>query len=371
VEGGEAIETPRFVLATCQVGAEAALKNEIARRWPDFRVAYSRPGFLTFKLPEGVWLRPEFDLEAVFARSHAFSLGKASGASPDDLAAQAWALAASRPVERVHGWSRDSVWPAREDGEARAATAIQAMREALRTHCPRPEMLAADATGPNRAAQPGEYVLDCVLVQQDEWWVGWHRVHSVPSQWPGGMIELKLPSDAVSRAWLKMEESLEWLQWPIPPGARVAELGSAPGGASQALLGRGMNVLGIDPAEMDPRVLGHPNFVHLRRRIPQVRRRDFRKIRWLTVDMNVAPAYTLEAVEAIVTHPEVNIRGLILTLKLPQWELADHVPEYLERVRGWGYNEVGARQLQHNRQEICLAGLMRPFVRKPFKPGQR
>ena len=38
--------------------------------------------------------------------------------------------------------------------------------------------------------------------------------------------------------------------------------------------------------------------------------------------MNVAPRYTLDAVEAIVTHPEVNIRGLLLTLKLPDWDLA-------------------------------------------------
>ena len=35
-------------------------------------------------------------------------------------------------------------------------------------------------------------------------------------------------------------------------GARWAELGSAPGGASQALLQRGYHVLGIDPAAMDP-----------------------------------------------------------------------------------------------------------------------
>ena len=41
----------KFLFATCQVGAEAALKAEMAHRWPGFRFAYSRPGFLTFKLP--------------------------------------------------------------------------------------------------------------------------------------------------------------------------------------------------------------------------------------------------------------------------------------------------------------------------------
>ena len=114
-----------------------------------------------------------------------------------------------------------------------------------------------------------------------------------------------------------MEEGLRWSQLPIPRGARVAEIGSAPGGASQALLARGCVVTGIDPAEMAPAVLNHPRFTHIRRRSMEVRRRDFQKIRWLTADMNVAPEYTLDAVEAIVTHPRVSIRGLLLTLKLP------------------------------------------------------
>jgi 23S rRNA (cytidine2498-2'-O)-methyltransferase len=145
----------------------------------------------------------------------------------------------------------------------------------------------------------------------------------------------------------------------------VAEIGSAPGGASQALLGRGLIVTGVDPAEMAPAVLNHPRFTHIRRRSMEVRRRDFQKIRWLTADMNVAPEYTLDAVEAIVTHPRVNIRGLLLTLKLPQWDLAANMPAYVARVRSWGYNLVQARQLQSDRREVCVAALQQPFRRKP------
>ena len=170
-------------------------------------------------------------------------------------------------------------------------------------HCPHPASLARNAGDPLHPARAGELVLDCIMLAPDQWWVGYHRAKSVPSRYPGGMMSLELPPDAVSRAWLKMEEALRWSQLPIPRGARVAEIGSAPGGASQALLARGLIVTGIDPAEMAPAVLNHPHFTHIRRRSTQVRRRDFRKIRWLTADMNVAPNYTLDAVEAIVTHP--------------------------------------------------------------------
>ena len=75
------------------------------------------------------------------------------------------------------------------------------------------------------------------------------------------------------------------------------------------------------------------------------------------VDSNLEPPRTLKMVEDIVTHREVNIRGILLTLKLPDWELADHIPEYLERVRSWGYRYVRARQLAFNRHELCIAAL--------------
>ncbi len=101
----------------------------------------------------------------------------------------------------------------------------------------------------------------------------------------------------------------------------------------------------------------------------EVPRRAFRKVRWLTADMNVAPGFTLDAVEAIVTHAEVNIRGMLLTLKLPQWRLAAEVPAYLTRIRSWGFNLVRARQLAHNRHEICVAALQKPFRRKPVAKG--
>jgi hypothetical protein len=33
------------------------------------------------------------------------------------------------------------------------------------------------------------------------------------------------------------------------------------------------------------------------------------------------------------------------------------LPEYIDRIRSWGYRDVRARQLQFNRQEICVAAL--------------
>ena len=108
---------------------------------------------------------------------------------------------------------------------------------------------------------------------------------------------------------------------------------------------------------MHPAVLANPNFTHVRKRGDDVRRREFRKVRWLFSDMNVAPQTMLDTVEGIVSHPEVNVRGLLLTLKLLDWQMAEQIPEYLFRLRAWGYKDLHARQLQHDRQEICVAAM--------------
>ena len=354
----------RFLFVTCQVGAERAVKGEMAQRWPDFRFAYSRPGFLTFKLPEQQFLTPDFNLASVFARAYGFSLGKVSPDDPALAAQQVWNLLGERPIRQIHVWERDRAEPGDHGFEPSITPAASAVFEALRTACPRPERLAPGNHLQQQAA-PGDWIADCVLVEPNEWWVGFHRARSVRPAGRAGSSISTCPLEAASRAWLKMEEALRWSQLPAAAGARFAEIGSSPGGASQSLLGRGFEVIGIDPAEMAPAVLENPKFRHIRRRAVEVPRRAFRKVRWLTADMNVAPNFTLDAIEAIVTHAEVNIRGMLLTLKLPQWQLAAEVPAYLARIRGWGFNLVRARQLAHNRREICVAALQKPFRRKP------
>ena len=342
-----------FLFLTCQVGAEAAVKAELARLWPDFRFAYSRPGFLTFKLPAGHGLSEDFALGSVFARAWGFSIGKAAGDTDEARAIAAWQLLGSREVAAVHVWPRDRFAAGSRNYTPGLSDASRAAETALLAAAPASFRVA-------RSLAKGDRVLDAVLVDDGAWWVGFHRVQGLETTWPGGFSALELPADAVSRAYIKLEEGLLWSGLPFKAGERCAEIGAAPGGAAQAVLARGLHVMGIDPAEIDPRVAEHPHFTHIRKRGSDVRRREFRKTRWLLADMNVAPQYTLDAVEAIVLHPEVDVRGLLLTLKLLEWSLADEVPDYLERIRAWGYSDVRARQLQHNRQEICVAAQRKP-----------
>ena len=349
-----------FIFVTCQLGAETALKHELGAAHPELRLAYSRPGFITFKIgpekPAGAGVR----LHSVFARSWGLSLGRVVGEEPGALAAGAWRLAAGRVFDALHVWQRDTghvglrgFEPQPTPDAGQAAALLEATRPAEFAQLPINAPLAR-----------GHFALDCILVEPNEWWVGFHRAESIPARYPGGLIPVEAHPEMASRAYLKMKEALAWSEFACEPGEVCVELGSAPGGASQALLELGMQVRGVDPAAMAPQVLAHPNFTHVQMRGADLKRREYADVDWLAVDVNLTPAAMLRVVEPIVTHELVNIRGLLLTLKLHKRSFVDRLPDYLEQIRSWGYDDTRAWQMAHNRQEICVAAFKSTARRK-------
>ena len=115
---------------------------------------------------------------------------------------------------------------------------------------------------------------------------------------------------------------------------------------------------------LDPAVIAHPRFRHLKKRGQDVRRKEFEGVRWLAADMNIALEATLDEVEAIIKHPGLSIRGMVLTLKFSDWKLAQQLPEFVARVRSWGYRDVRTRQLTTGGQEVCLVALKRRALRR-------
>lgn len=345
-----------FLFAVCQPGAENALKNDVARTQPTLRFAFSRPGFVTFR--EGT---PEAAPNAVlstFARTSGRSLGKVTGADDATLVRAAWeAIATGMSAEtlaaarHLHVWQRERPLPGDDGFAAESLAPAQAAAEAL--YAARPPNVSRELLL-NETARDGEIVLDCVLVAPGEWWVGWHTVASVEQRWPGGVAPLVAPRRLISRAYLKILEALLWSELPVEAGDKCVEIGSAPGGACLALLERGCIVVGIDPAEMDPLVLAQPGFTHVRTRAKDAKHAVFRNCRWLIMDANVAPKYTLDTVTAILARPQVRPEGLILTFKLTDPKLVAKLPDFAVRLARCGYRRIRMRQLSFNRQEVCV-----------------
>lgn len=355
-------ESP-FLFASCQVGAEPALKKEIAREHPGLRFAYSRPGFVTFKRESGPELTADFELRAVFARAYGISCGKTSG-DPTPILELARELASIEGAPgqktrkpRLHVWERDRHFPGEEPlGFVAGAWARPAM-----------EALGSAARGgeldPVSTAQEGDLVLDVIAVEENEWWYGFHRHTLAHGPWPGGRPNITMPEASPSRAYIKLEEALRWSHAPLKAGDIAVEIGSAPGGASFALLERGLKVVGIDPGEMDPRVLARPTFKHICRPVAQVLREELpSSIEWLLLDMNVEPRISLYAVDRLAGRMTESLLGVFLTVKLNRWSIADEIPSMLEHVKAMGMTRARATQLPSNRQEIMIHGLTRKGV---------
>jgi 23S rRNA (cytidine2498-2'-O)-methyltransferase len=153
-----------------------------------------------------------------------------------------------------------------------------------------------------------------------------------------------------------MEQSLTWLDLTALgalSGKIALELGSAPGGASWALLQRGMKVIGVDTGAMDPRVLAHPNYTHLPIPAGEVSPRDLPpQIDLLASDMNLHPGLALKYVERL-THM-LYPRWLALTLKINDGQVESQLPALLQQARRFAPGELHARQLPANRREITV-----------------
>lgn len=360
------------IFCYCQAGAEGALKSEVAARAPDLRFSFSRPGFVTFKLPQATELGKLNLPRFVFARRQGLSVGRVAENGMSDLAREVWELpgvANEASAARLHVWQRDSVLPGENGFEPGPTPLAREIHNAISAAAPTQQ---ADVDSESKKTPRSNAFLDVVLVEPNQWWVGWHTAETRSDRWPGGIPPLELPDYAASRAYLKMREALTWANIPLVKGDEWIDLGCTPGGASQALLDAGMYVTGIDPAEVDPALADEPHFRHLQMRASEVRRKELIGAKWLAADINAAPSYTLDAAEEVVTHPEIAIRGMVLTLKLTDWQLGspENVTAYLDRVRKWGFKDLRVKQLAFNRREICLIALRSKGQRRVKRGGR-
>ena len=369
-----------FLFCVCQTGAEGAVAEELARTRPDLRRAYARPGLITFKGERPI--TAETVIEAVFVRAYGASIGAANDL--DAVVAAVQAYCPEGQAVRLHVWERDVARPGEEPtGHVygpRAAEA-QAQIEAVWSRTGRPLLAGL-------RAEAGDWVLDVIIGSDEPWWLGCHRHGPGHAPTPGGRISVDMPPEAPSRAYRKLEEALIWSQAPLRSGDTAVEIGSSPGGASYALLRRGVNVYGIDPAKMAPVVLDFNkdqpgnHFIHLDRPMSMVQRADLPgELHWVLLDVNLAPQVALITARRLAAHPRPALMGVLLTLKLDDWKAVHHIPRFLKSVSSMGMLEVKATQLPSNRMELFVCGLTKhglarragtdaPKVSAPGRPAK-
>jgi len=352
---------PSFLYCVCQVGAEAALRREIGGIDPTLRSAFARPGLVTFKLDDGADVdvaTAAISARSVLARACGGSLGPASSAAEVTGLLGRATVAGSLPPVRLQVWERDRWRPGEEPPGFVYGVEAAAVRRSLVAAWPE-ELGLADGD----LAVAGDLVADVIIVGPGEpWLVGLRRQGEGQLPYGGGRIPLEECPEAPSRAYYKLEEALVYADVPLRAGDVAVELGSAPGGASLALLRRGLEVHGVDPGAMDPLVrdyvgAGGNRFTHHASTMGQVSRRDLPKaLHWIVADVNLAPQIALQTVRRLGARPRPALLGALLTLKIDDWKAMRHLPGWLRQIEAMGMAEVAATQLSRNRMEVFACG---------------
>lgn len=300
----------QFFYFLCNPGSETFLKEEIRLIYPELRFAYSTEGFLTFKevRPLGKTLRP------VFCRHFGRFIMRGT-------------------LEEVESKAREFSLPTlfySKDGEIYRSPKIKFNEKVL-------EIIKVTANG------------------KDQYYLGEFYSSLLNSPNPGGFSKAELPEIAPSRAYLKVLDGVEYVGAQLHPLEHALEIGSSPGGATYALLEKGLSVEGIDPALMSEICLNHPKFHHHHTSIQEFKVFELKNhVDWLFVDMNLPPEGALREIEKVVLKVKPSLKGAFITLKMTKLELVSRVPMYLTFVSNMGLSVVLATQLHSHKQEFLI-----------------
>jgi len=343
--------TSPFLFTVCQLGVEPDLKREIAAKHPELRAAFQRPGLITWKHVKAE-LPLDCRLDSVLARAFGLSFGRA--ATVEEVASMVIERFSDESLH-LHVFPRDTAVAGEFDETCRAPglEAADAIRAALAA-------LLGTRVVASRAPTRTELVIDVVAADGEPMLVGAHRHHEGHSPHPGGRLDQVLPGDAPSRAYLKLVEGFDFAGEPMVAGRTAIEIGCAPGGAVWAMLERGMNVVGVDPGAMDPRIdalakADPKRFHHLSMPVGAVRESLLPEtVDYLLLDANLAPQVAFRSALRLAAMRKKTLRALIFTLKMNDWSYLQNLTSFTERARELGFEEIRARQLASNRREVCF-----------------
>lgn len=132
---------------------------------------------------------------------------------------------------------------------------------------------------------------------------------------PMGQIEFNEDKDSPpSRAYLKLWETFTFHVKPPTKSDIVMDLGACPGGWTWVLKNHAAQVISVDKASLDKKILAAPNVSYLAQDAFKLRKEDVQGVSWLFSDIACYPEKLLELIKYWLTVDE--IKNFICTVKL-------------------------------------------------------
>jgi len=216
----------------------------------------------------------------------------------------------------------------------------------------------AEETGAVESIKKPQIVVS-LLCMADKGYLGISLAKENLSAWPGGARHFAQTPEQISRAEFKFLEALEVFGVSLPTQGRVLDLGAAPGGWTRLLLEAGLQVVAVDPANLDPRLQGARGLEHYRGYAETYLEDAIRERQRFDVIVNDMRMDARDAARLLALASRcLRSDGFVLSVfKLPHatrdinpLTTLQHALSLLEN----NYGIIQARQLFHNRQEVTV-----------------
>ena len=330
------------MVSLCRPGFESSVITELSGF--GLRMAFRRPGFVSFKVDQQVTSDDIRQLSTIFSRR----LGLAVGPFEPEAAAIDRAVDLATAVgARIFALTREGLL----DDEPRDLVDAEAMgvQDAIDDRYPPP---------PEGTDAPVVEVI-CVDGEGDEARFIVIKAIGGLLDCPGGMPSLEVPATSPSKGWRNLEDAVRRFDLTLGPSDIAVDLGAAPGGVTRALVDRGLRVMAIDTNPLDPALAAHERVKNLCIPIEKIDLDWLPRATFLFLDVNQPPRSALAALAPIADYLLPSLQSAVLTLKLGARVSLDEIPHWQAIIRRMfpGF-DMQLAQLPGNKSDISV-GLRR------------
>ncbi len=194
-------------------------------------------------------------------------------------------------------------------------------------------------------------ILSIVLIKNTAY-IGISSVKESLTSWPLGHPHYAYRKEQICRAEFKIIESIDLFNLDLSKYKNAVDLGAAPGGWTRLLLERGMNVIAVDPAELDSSLSQYKKLIHYKGLSQNFFKEHPGKYDLIVNDMRMNVKDSVKIMQEASHY--LSDKGLaIMTLKLnPNKKLSE--VEYALKELKKNFNIKKIRQLYHNRSEATV-----------------
>lgn len=202
-------------------------------------------------------------------------------------------------------------------------------------------------------------VIVSILCTMYQGYVGISTAEENLSPWPGGARHFAQTPEQISRAEFKLLEALEYFDISLEPGKRVLDLGAAPGGWTRLLLEAAMQVVAVDPAHLDQRLIRRKGLEHYRGYAEDYVEEAIRNRKMFDAIVNDMRMDAREAARGLAYASRClkNDGFVVSVFKLPHATPTINPLLTLKdalNIMSKAYRVVQTHQLFHNRQEVTV-----------------